>query len=148
MSLYYVGVRLCSWCSIAVRLAKDAKKARVKAKKLPASVAHHDAHRASEAATMEQVKGETWRTIFERTSKDHHGWAACESCHVNQLLEPHHLVLGERTDDPALVMALCDFCHRIGPESAHNAPRHFAQTVVIPWAKAHGYTLPNRKEYR
>jgi hypothetical protein len=45
-------------------------------------------------------------------------------------------------------MALCADCHRTGKDAAHRRVRWFAVEIVIPWAKAHGYPLPNRKEYR
>jgi hypothetical protein len=118
------------------------------AKQPPATVAHHAKVRRAEERELEEVKRETWDAVLERIRVDHRARVACEGCHKERALEPHHLVLGERTDAPHLVMGLCAGCHRLTPFSAHQAPRLFAQTVVIPWAAAHGFELPNRKEYR
>lgn len=116
------------------------------------SVVHHDEYLHELKEEREATKVETWNLVLQRTCVDHRGWFACEACHArftsDSGLEPHHLVLGERTDAPELVMALCAGCHRLGPKAAHRRPRAFAQHVVVPWAQAHGFELPHRKEFR
>lgn len=123
------------------------------AKQAIPSVEHHEAYLDEKAAEAQAISVSTWSAVLERTAVDHRGWSACEACgktHGRSPLEPHHLELGAggRRDAPEVVMALCATCHRTGPKSAHRSPRRFALEVVIPWAKAHGFTLPNRKEYR
>lgn len=122
------------------------------AKQPVASVAHHEKARRAEEHGREAVKAETWAACCARSRIDHRGALACEACHHHATstvgMEPHHLVLVERTDAPGLVMVLCHDCHTLDPTSAHRAPRAFAKNVVVPWAKAHGFELPNRKEYR
>ncbi len=119
-----------------------------------ASVEYHQKYRRAEDEERENVSRVTWSKVLDRTTVDHRGHFACEGCHVSpggrDGLEPHHLELGAggRRDAPEVVMALCAGCHRLDPRSAHRTPRLFAQTVVIPWANAHGYALPHRKEYR
>jgi hypothetical protein len=114
------------------------------------SVKHHEAFAAELERELEEVSRETWDACLARTRVDHRGRGACESCHRERELEPHHLEMGSgnRTDAAHLVMALCADCHRLAPSAAHRRVRWFAVTVVIPWAKAHSYPLPNRKEYR
>lgn len=116
------------------------------------SVAHHAKQRRAEEREREEVKRETWVACCGRSRVDHRGMLCCEACHKiatsGFLLEPHHLILGSRTDAPEVVMVLCADCHRLDPRSAHRAPRTFVQKVVIPWLTAHGYPVPNRKEYR
>ena len=118
-----------------------------------ASVVHHLKQRVEEAIADEEVSDACWDAVIARTMVDHHGLIACEACgsvHLRSFLEPHHLTMGAggRVDEPHLVMALCCDCHRLGAYAAHRRVRWFAQAVVIPWAKEHGFTLPNRKEYR
>lgn len=120
-----------------------------------ASVVHHAAARRAEEHVREEVKADVWEAVLSRTLVDHRLVHACEACHMPprsgwRELEPHHLELGAagRPDELHLVMALCSSCHRLAPDSAHRAPRAFSVRIVIPWAQAHGYTLPNRKEYR
>ena len=124
------------------------------AKAAIASVEHHEKVRRAEEREREQVSAHTWVACCARSRIDHRGALACEDCHRHATstvgMEPHHLELGAggRRDAPEVVMVLCADCHRLDPDAAHRRPRHFAQTVVIPWARAHGYDLPNRKEYR
>ena len=140
----------------AARGAADACTTAKVAKAAIASVEHHRKARRAEERELEDVAKETWLAVLARSTVDHRGRACCEACHrlpgVGRLgpLEPHHLELGAggRPDELHLVMALCADCHRLDPDAAHRRPRHFAQTVVIPWARAHGYSLPSRKEYR
>ena len=141
---------LCAECRRKVMAAKADQKRRRKAKALPTSVVHHAKERRAEEAEAETVKADAWQAVLDRTWRDHRGRQSCESCHQVRALEPHHLELGAggRRDAPEVVMALCAECHRIGDVSAHLTPKRFAQTVVVPWAQAHGYSLPNRKEYR
>lgn len=129
-----------------------ARAARVRAKQatLPASVVHHAQVRRDEEREVEEVGAATWAACLYRTRVDHRAREACEACHRQRPLEPHHLELGAggRRDAPEVVMAVCRDCHTLAPDSAHRAPRRFAQTVVVPWLRAHGYPTPNRKEYR
>lgn len=132
--------------------AKRAPRARKRPEDLGAAYAHAAGRRRVAEQEREEIKRETWVACCARSRIDHHGALACEGCHRHATstvsMEPHHLILGSRDDAPNLVMVLCARCHRLGPASAHRRPRFFAQTVVLPWAKAHGYTPPNRKEYR
>jgi hypothetical protein len=135
----------------AAWLEEDARPKPPAPKKRPlASVEHHKKERRAEERSLEETSAATLEVCVLRTVTDHSGRCACEACHhfLGRELEPHHLILGTRTDAPELVMLLCADCHRLGPGSAHRSPRHFAQHIVIPWAKAHGYPIPNRKEYR
>jgi hypothetical protein len=120
------------------------------AKQAIASIEHHKRARRQEERELEAVKRDVWEECCGRSRLDHRGALACEACHkhVGLALEPHHLILGRRTDAVEFVMVVCHLCHRGSLYSAHRAPRWFAQNVVIPWAKFHGYPLPNRKEYR
>jgi hypothetical protein len=129
--------------------AKAAREARPK-KKVGGATAFHKKVRRQEELAGEEVGRATWSAVLDRTAVDHRGRHCCEACHKLHALEPHHLMLGAggRVDEPELVMALCADCHRMAPGAAHRAPRTFAQTIVIPWAAAHRYPLPNRKEYR
>lgn len=114
------------------------------------SVERHEAHVAELEREREQVSVATWEAVLHRTRVDHRARQACECCHRERPLEPHHLEMGRgnRTDAPHLVMALCADCHRLAPSAAHRRVLWFAVEIVIPWAKLHGYPLPNRKEYR
>ena len=118
-------------------------------KKLGGATEHHAKERRQEERQAEAVADGTWALVLIRTQQDHRvPYLCCEACHKPRELEPHHLVLGSRTDAPELVMALCRDCHTLAPDSAHRAPRGFAVRVVIPWARKHGLSLPHRKEYR
>ena len=117
-------------------------------KELGGATAHHEKVRRKKEREAEAVKIGVWSDVLHRVAGDHRGRLACEACGSMVALEPHHLVLGSREDKAEWVMALCAKCHRLGPISAHVTPLLFAQKIVIPWAKAHGFTLPNRKEYR
>lgn len=114
------------------------------------SVAHAKKQRHEEERAEEDVALAVWSLVIARTLVDHRGKAACEACNKSRALEAHHLEMGAggRRDAPEVVMALCALCHRTGRLSAHRSPRAFAQEVVIPWCSAHGYPVPNRKEYR
>lgn len=116
----------------------------------PASVEHHEKVRRLEEREAEDTSIETLFLCRDRTAIDHRGRLACEACHHEKALEPHHLLMGAggREDRPDVVMLICRDCHILDPRSAHRSPRAFAAKVVIPWAQAHGYQLPNRKEYR
>lgn len=123
------------------------------AKQAVASIEHHRKARRAEERVLEETSEETWQVCLSRTLVDHGLFHSCEACHRSvghRELEPHHLEMGSgnRRDAPEVVMALCAGCHRLNPNSAHRAVRLFAQVVVIPWLKAHGYPLVNRKEYR
>jgi len=135
----------------ALKAAKACTSAKV-AKAAIESIGHHEKYRRAQERELEAVKREVWDEVLDRTWRDHRGFRCCESCHKNPValldLEPHHLALGSREDRVDWVMALCATCHRTGTKSAHSAPLWFAQKVVIPWAQAHGYQLPNRKEFR
>ena len=125
-----------------------AQRERLAQKPLPPATEHHEKVRRQEESEREATRVDTWTACQERSRMDHGMRLACEGCHSTfLLLEPHHLVLVLRTDVPEWVMALCAECHRLGPKSAHRAPRDFAIRVVIPWAKRHGFVLPPRKEY-
>jgi hypothetical protein len=116
-----------------------------------ASLEHWEASKKAADREADQVGVAVWTQVLLRSATDHRGTPGCEACHRRAgYLEPHHLELGAagRPDEIHLVMALCSSCHRLAPDSAHRAPRGFALRVVIPWAQAHGYALPNRKEYR
>lgn len=118
----------------------------------PPAVEHHARERKAEEREEEKVSQLTWVLVLNRSASDHSGKVVCEACRAFAPwgLEPHHLELGAsgRRDHPEVVMALCSDCHRLGPKSAHQSPRFFAQTIVVPWLTAHGYPTPNRKEYR
>jgi hypothetical protein len=119
-------------------------------KKAIASVRHHAKARRAEELADEEVRADVWDAVLVRATIDHRGRCACEACHRPRTLEPHHLEpgRGNRVDRIDRVMALCRGCHTGDGDSAHRRPRDFAQTVVVPWARAHRYELPNRKEYR
>jgi hypothetical protein len=127
---------------------RDAPKPPAPTKKPLPSVEHHRKARRQEEKQAEEVSRATWEAVEARTMADHRMRRCCEACHRERALEPHHLVLGRRTDAPEVVMALCADCHRLGPKSAHRSPHRFAHDIVIPWAQVHGYPLPRRKEYR
>lgn len=131
--------------------AAAARAARPK-KKLGGATEHHRKARREEEREEEATSAACRAACEERTRLDHRGHLGCEACHrsVMERLDDHHLTIGAagRVDDPALVMLLCRRCHTLDPKSAHRSPRHFAQTVVLPWLQRHGYPTPNRKEYR
>lgn len=114
------------------------------------SVTHHDQVRHELELEEEKVSEACWQAVMKRTALDHRGRCACEACHREKPLEPHHLEMGAggRPDLPHLVMGLCRDCHTLSSLSAHRAPVLFARSVVIPWARVHRFELPNRKEYR
>jgi hypothetical protein len=134
----------------AARAAAKACTTGAVAKKAIASLDHHAKARRAEEREAEGCRLDVWMAVQERATVDHRGRCCCEACHRPRTLEPHHLELGAggRPDRIDLVMALCRDCHTLDADSAHRRPRFFALTVVVPWARGHGYALPNRKEYR
>lgn len=129
-----------------------AKHEALAARPAPKALVHHAKERKQEEREQEKISTLTWTLVLNRSASDNSGKVVCEACHgfAPRGLEPHHLELGAsgRRDHPEVVMALCGDCHRLGSKSAHQAPRFFAQTIVVPWAERHGFALPNRKEYR
>lgn len=132
------------------REARAAARAARPKKKLGGATEHHAKARRQEERDAEDVTATCWQLVLLRVQRDHRLLLCCEACHKPKPIEPHHLMMGAggRVDEPELVMALCRDCHTLNPRSAHRAPRTFAQSIVIPWAARHGFTLPNRKEYR
>jgi predicted HNH restriction endonuclease len=109
MSLYYAGVRLCSGCSIAVRDAKAAKKARTASKRAPRVEAKRR-ERTLRADFLESIRS----TLSSETD---HRCAVCRAV-LGQVAgyEAHHIISGSlrRACESVETMApLCTRCHQL-----------------------------------
>jgi 5-methylcytosine-specific restriction endonuclease McrA len=129
---------LCAECWAKIKEAANADKERRRTKAKPRHEARYRRSLADYARSLD-LRAEAMKRDGARCQ-------LCDDPYVREGLDLHHLDLGagkSRRERISNVMMAHRTCH----DAYHANARAFVPRVKV-WCAAHGYPLPNRKEYR